>query len=570
MTELIVVLALIVALAFLLSRWLLRVFDEARFRPDALHRWVEAPLYRLVGSQPNALMGWRSYFVALLTFNLLLGAFACVVFMTQTWLPLNPDGVPNMSWDLALHTAVSFMTNTNQQHYSGQAQLSHLSQTLAIVTLQFVTPATGLVAAVAMLRGLRGGYRADVDAEPEAGKLGHFHVDLIRSLTRVFLPLALVLATLLSWQGVPASYQAAATADIVEPNDEMAQQSIPLGPVAPMVAIKQLGTNGGGWYGPNSATPLENPTPTSNVLQTIAILLIPMALAMAAGPLLGRPRISYLIVGVMTLLSASLITLVVSSEIAPNAATAELSVGPNLEGKEVRNGPVMSALWATFTTQTSNGSVNAMHDSLNPMGGAVALTGMFINSIWGGVGVGLIGFLIFLLIAVFLAGLMVGRTPELFGRKLDIPIIQGLAALVILPPLVILGLSAITLAFPSLTGNSNPGFHGISQVVYEYTSAFANNGSGFEGLGDDTPWWNLSCVLALLLGRYLPIAIPLFIAARLSMQRQAPETVASLRIDTGLFAAVLVSVICLLTLLTFLPVLILGPVGESLLLATGQ
>ncbi len=567
MTELLLVLVTTAIGGALLSRHLVAVFDEGRFRADALHRRVEAPLYRLLGVAPRVPMDWRGYFGALLLFNLLLGALAWLVFMTQAWLPLNPDRVPNLSWDLALHTAVSFMTNTNQQHYSGQAQLSHLSQTFAIVTLQFVTPASGMAVAVAMLRGLRGGFQWVGAPAPQPGRLGHFHVDLVRSLTRVFLPLALLLSLVLVWQGVPATYAPATQVTTLE---AAAPQAIPLGPVAPMVAIKQLGTNGGGWYGPNSATPLENPTPLSNALQTMAILLLPVARAFAAGPLLRRPRVTALIVGVMVLTSAGLVALGVLAELQPNAAVVAYADGPNMEGKEQRFGAVASALWGTLTTQTSNGSVNAMHDSFNPLGGMTALVGMFVNAVWGGVGVGLIGFVVYLLVTVFLAGLMVGRTPELFGRKLDLPTIQGLAVLVVLPPAVILVLSAITLWHPALAGTSNPGFHGIAQVVYEYASAFANNGSGFEGLGDNTPWWNLSCVLALLLGRYVPIAIPLYIAGRLSAQRAAPETAASLRIDTPLFAATLIGVIALLTLLTFLPALMLGPIGEALALAAAR
>ena len=338
--------------------------------------------------------------------------------------------------------------------------------------------------------------------------VGNYWADVIRPAVRFLLPLCLVWSLALTSQGVPATLQGGPVATPVDASAQMAEQKIPLGPVAPMVAIKQLGTNGGGWYGPNSAVPLENPTPFSNLLETLALILIPVSIAFMVGSFTGRRKFTALVFG--TMLTMSLVssgTAMWSESLSGTSSDIAL-----MEGKEVRFGAAPSALWAAFTTQTSNGSVNAMHDSLAPRTGLVTISNMLVNAIWGGVGCGLQQFLVYLLLSVFLAGLMTGRTPELFGRKIEAHEVKLLAALVLLQPLALLAFTAITLAVPSITGNSNPSFHGISQVFYEYVSAFANNGSGFEGLGDATYWWNLSASLMLALGRYPALIIPLAIA----------------------------------------------------------
>lgn len=382
------------------------------------------------------------------------------------------------------------------------------------------------------------------------------------------LPLALVWSLLLTSQGVPSTFEGARVATPIDAQAGMAEQVIPIGPVAPMVAIKQLGTNGGGWYGPNSSVPLENPTPLSNVLETLALVLLPMAIVLMIGRFTGRRKLTALVFGVMATFSLAFVGISAWSEQQPNAAVAGLAAeGPNMEGKEQRLGPAASALWSTLTTQTSNGSVNAMHDSLNPVAGGVAISGMLINAVWGGIGCGLVGFLVYLLVTVFLSGLMIGRTPEFFGRKLEVAEMRLLSLLVLLQPVLLLMATAVALASPAITGNSNPGLHGVSQVFYEYVSAYANNGSGFEGLGDATPWWNISCVVLLLAGRYAALLIPLAVAGRLAVKRVAPVTAGTLDIETPTFALTLIAVIVLLTLLCFLPVLALGPIGEALALA---
>jgi len=565
MLESLLLLVLLIALGWPLGRYLAAVMRGEPMRSDCLFRWLERPIYTLLGARPELGMSWRGYAGAFLLSNLLLAIVVWVVFMVQAWLPLNPDGVPNMRWDLALHTMVSFLTNTNQQHYSGQAQLSYLAQMTGIVGLQVITPVMGLAVVAATLRGLFGGRQAPTqraDGAAAAVDVGNYWADVTRATLRFVLPLCLILSALLTWQGVPATLQAGPIASPVDTAAELQEQKIPLGPVAPMVAIKQLGSNGGGWYGPNSAVPLENPTPLSNFLETLAICLIPVSIVFMVGPYTGRPRFGAMIFGTMLTMSMISTGLAIWSE-GHSASATDMAL---MEGKEVRLGPDASALWATVTTQVNNGSVNAMLDSTAPLTGMVAMSNMLINAIWGGVGCGLQQFIVYLLLSVFLAGLMTGRTPELFGRKIEGPEVRLLAVLVLLQPLIVLGFTALTLSVSSLTGNSNPGFHGISQVFYEYLSAYANNGSGFEGLGDATVWWNLSCAIVLAAGRFPALVIPLAIAAMLAHKRRAPEGGGTLQVETPTFALTLIGIVVILTLLQFMPVLVLGPVADHMAL----
>lgn len=565
MTDVILILLLVLLLAWPLGGYLARVFSGERTLLDFLAP-LERGIYRLLGVNPERGMDWRGYAKALLGSNLLLALAAYGVLVLQGKLPLNPDGVPSMSWHLALHTVASFITNTNQQHYSGQAQLSYLAQMLSITALQLITPAAGLATLVAILRALR------PPAGRKAGDLGNYYVDVTRALTRVLIPLSVAWALLLTWQGVPSTFSGAKVAELLEPQtltvegkpQTVREQVIPVGPVAAMVAIKQLGTNGGGWYGPNSAFPLENPTPFSNLLETVAILLLPVAQVFMIGHLLRNLAFARLVFGVMAAFSVLFIALILPMEQAPNPAFAQLAApGPNWEGKELRLGPLPSALWATLTTQTSNGSVNAMHDSLQPLSILIALVDMFINATWGGVGVGAINFLLYVVLAVFIAGLMVGRTPELFGKKLEAREIKLASIAILLQPLLVLVPTALALG-SGLANNSNPGFHGLSQVLYEYTSAYANNGSGLAGLGNTTVWWNLSCAVVLILARYIPMIAPLAIAAFLAAKRTAPQTVGTLRTETPTFGLTVFSIIVIVQVLNFFPYLILGPIAEQL------
>ena len=567
MTEILLILLASIVLAFPLGLYLARVMRGGPMRGDALFGLVEKSLYRLLGVNPARGMSWRGYVGAFLLSNVVIAVLVQAVFMTQAWLPFNPDQIPNMRWDTALHTMVSFLTNTNQQHYSGQAQLSYFSQMTAITGLQVVTPMMGLALVVATLRALFGARPEDVPADQAAllsadrrVDVGNYYADVVRSSVRFMLPLCLLWAVLLTSQGVPATLAGGPQATPIDASAGMGTQKLPLGPVAAMVAAKQLGTNGGGWYGPNSAMPLENPTPLSNALELIGILLVPIAVIFMLGAFTGRKRLAGLVFGCMLAMSSVSIAATVWLE--GHSATAASPL--LMEGKEVRFGADGTGLWAAITTQVSNGSVNGMHDSLSPLAGAVPMVNMLVNAIWGGIGCGLQQFIVYLLLGVFLAGLMTGRTPELFGRKLETPQVRLLALLVLLQPITILGFTALTLAIPSITGTSNPGFHGISQVFYEYTSAFANNGSGFEGLGDATVWWNLSCTLVLLLGRYPVLVIPLIVAAQLAAKRRAPESAGTLQIETPTFALTLIALIVILTVLQFMPALVLGPVADHL------
>ena len=568
MNEVLLIYAAALLLAWPLGRYMAAIYSST---PTALDRafWpVERIVYGAIGVHPDAPMNWKQYGKALLKLHVIIGVVVLVIFMQQGRLPLNPDGIEGMSWDLALHTAASFITNTNQQHYSGQAQLSYFSQLVAIVSMQIVTPAAGIAALVAILRTLFARREERLVTASGEVAVGNFYSDLVRAIVRVFLPLAVIMALFLAWQGVPSTFDGAQIAHPIDSSAGLTEQRIPVGPVAPMVAIKQLGTNGGGWYGPNSAVPLENPTPVSNFVETVAIVLIPMALVFMAGYLTGRRRLAFMIMSVMLAMSVMLTGINIWSENQPNVAFAGLAgAGPNLEGKEVRFGATATALWGSFTTQTSNGSVNGMLDSFNPLGGASMLMDMFINATFGGVGVGLINFLLFLLLAVFLGSLMVGRSPEVYGRALEAREIKLISIALLIQPLLILGLTALAVAIPGLAQNSNPGFHGLSQVLYEYTSAFANNGSGFEGLGDNTVWWNVSCSVALILGRFIPILAPLALAARLAGKRVAPTTSGSLAVETPTFALLTLGVIVMFALLSFFPVLALGPFAEYLSLA---
>jgi len=561
---------LVFALGIPLGLYTAQVFSGQKTFSDVLVP-LERMYYRIIGVNPSSEMNWKAYGWAFIASNLLVGLFALLIFLFQGALPLNPDGIPNMSWDLALHSAASFLTNTNQQHYSGQAQMSYLSQMVGVTALQFISPAMGFAALFAILRGFKGG----VTLEDGSKGLGNYYSDVTRAMTRILLPLSVVYALLLTWQGVPSTFEGAQKVKLLEAQtitasdgktSSVTEQTIPVGPVSALVAIKQLGTNGGGWYGPNSAVPLENPTPLSNLLETVAIFLLPVASIFAMGAFLKRRNFALMTLGVMTVLSVVLVIGSVSFENTPNPAFAGLSSsGPNWEGKEQRFGVDASALWTALTTQTSNGSVNAMIDSHNPLGTLVPQLSMFLNDIYGGIGVGLINFLIFVLLTVFIAGLMVGRTPEIFGRKLEAREIKIVSLVILLQPLLILGFAALALSNPNLAANSNPGFHGISQVIYEYNSAYANNGSGMAGLGTGgSVWWNTTCAVVLILARFLPILGPLAIAGLLAVKKVAPDTAGTLRIDTAVFGGTVLSIMVILQLLNFFPVLALSSIAESL------
>ncbi|TNL47225.1 potassium-transporting ATPase subunit KdpA [Acinetobacter bereziniae] len=574
MLEFILLLVIVTALAYPLGKYLAWIMQNGKMKIDPLFNWIEKPIYALLGTDPKQGMNVKTYSLSFVISCLVIGLITWLLFMFQASLPLNPNHAPNMSWDLALHTMVSFLTNTNQQHYSGQSQLSYLSQMVGIVGLQIITPMMGLAMVVATVRALfslptndfsTADHSISFNSKVQKINVGNYWADVIRPTFRFLIPLCMAWSLLLNSQGVPATFQGGPDVQVVDQSTELKTQKIPLGPVAPMVAIKQLGSNGGGWYGPNSSVPLENPTPLSNFLEMIAILLIPVSVIFMLGFFTKRARFAGFVFGSMLFMSVLSATIAIWSE----SLSSTVSQLYAMEGKELRFGEASSALWAAVTTQVNNGSVDMMHDSASPLTGLVALANMLINAIWGGIGCGLQQFIIYLFLAVFIAGLMTGRTPELFGRKIEAGEIKLLAVVILIQPIVILTLTSIALFFPELTGNSNPQYHAVSQVLYEYVSAFANNGSGFEGLADNTVWWNVTCVIALLLGRFPTLIIPLIIAARLAAKRQAPESKGSLKVETPTFAFTLIAIVVMLTLLQFMPVLVLGPIADHLLLVQG-
>lgn len=507
---------------------------------------------KIMGGFSKESHSWGGYMKSMLIFNTIMFSLAYLLLICQGNLPLNPDGKVGMDWSLAFHTAASFMTNTNLQHYSGEQSLSYFSQIFAMMWLQFVSAATGIAAVTAMSRALAG-----------RQAMGNFYQDLWRATGLILLPLSFIVALIMVLCGSPMTFEGSAVAHTLEG----ATQTIARGPVAAFVAIKQLGTNGGGFFGPNSTHPYENPTFLSNVLENICILLIPMATVWMFGRITNRLRHAAVVFVVMLSLYLAFVLLAGLFESEPTAALAGLPVKSemNLEGKELRFGGQAGSLWAVSTTATSNGSVDAMHDSLNPLTGLLSLAGMWLNVIFGGVGVGLINMFIFIVIAVFIAGLMVGRTPEYLTRKVEAKEMKLAVLALLVHPLFILGGTAV-FAATSLGQQTihNPGSHGLTEIVYEFSSASANNGSGFEGLGDNTVPWNVVTGWIMIFARFIPIIAPLIIAGSLAQKRSTPESVGTLHVNTPLFGAILLGTVLIVGALLFLPLAVLGPIAEQL------
>ncbi len=495
---------------------------------------------------------WKEYAWTMMLVNILMFAIVIVILSFQQGLPLNPDGKTALEPSLIFNTVSSFVTNTNLQHYSGEVFMSCFSQLFGLMWLQFVSAATGISCLAALARGLSG-----------KTTMGNFYHDLCTATFFILLPLSLLLACILMAGGVPMTFDGAAVVKTLEG----ATQTIARGPVAAMVAIKQLGTNGGGYFGPNSAHPFENPSAITNIAECAAIIIIPMASVWMFGFMTGRKKDAAIIFSVMMLLLVVKVFLAMYLEQAPSAAFAGLPVtsSPNIEGKELRFGPGTGAIWAAITTATSNGSVNCMHDSLNPLTGLIPLAGMWLNVIFGGVGVGLINLFVFIIMGVFICGMMVGRTPEYFAKKVETREMKLALLALLVHPLLILGGTALFAATPlGASTVLNSGSHGFSEILYEFTSAAANNGSGFEGLGDNTVPWNIATGIVMLAGRYVPIILPLAIAGSLAGKKTVPETSGTLRTDTVLFGSIILGSVVFIGALLFLPVAVLGPVADHL------
>lgn len=539
-----------VALAWPLSWYMRNVFDpdcKSKFM-RRWHHWLEIVLGRNISDAP---VTWAAYCRSMLVFNYCMFVWVFFVLSFQEYLPINPDGKPSLEPTLAFNTALSFITNTNLQHYSGEVSLSYFSQS-SLMWLQFVSAATGISALVAAARAMSG-----------SKSMGDFFIDVATASLLVLLPLATIVSVCLSIGGVPMTLAGAVEATTLEG----ATQTIARGPVAAFVAIKQLGTNGGGFFGPNSTHPLENPTFWTNIISNICILLIPMASVWMFGRIAKRMAHAHVVFVVMLLMFVGLVGYANYFEQQPAVALNNLPVTAqaNLEGKELRFAMSAGPTWAVSTTATSNGSVNAMHDSLNPLTGLAPMMGMWLNVIFGGVGVGMLNMFLFIVLAVFLAGMMVGRTPEYLARKVEAHEMKLALLTILAHPLFILG--GIALFAATSWGRetlNNPGSHGLSEIIYEFSSAAANNGSGFEGLGDNTPPWNIATGLVMLFARFIPIIAPLAIAGSLSTKRATPEGAGTFRTDSWMFGVILLGTVLIVGALLFLPLAVLGPIAEQL------
>lgn len=515
-------------------------------------RWTGI-FQQIGGSLTRTAQSWKQYMFAMLAFNAVMFAVSFTIMALQQYLPLNPDGMGPVEGSLLFNTAASFTSNTNLQHYSGESTFSYLAQLGALMWLQFVSAATGIAALAALARGLAG-----------RQTMGNFFVDLQRSSFLVLLPLALIVAPLMVLGGMPMTFEGAAQATTLEG----AAQTIARGPVAAFLTIKQLGTNGGGFFGPNSTHPFENPTFWTNALEMLCIIIIPMASVWMFGRIIGRMRHATVVFGVMLALLLVKITGAVYFETAPTQAFADLAIeqnAGNLEGKEMRFGTTSGPTWAVLTTSTSNGSVGAMHDSLNPLAGLMPMIGMWLNATFGGVGVGMINMFLYIIVAVFIAGMMVGRTPEYLSRRVEATEVKLAAFALLAHALFVLGGTAIFAATPwGRDTLNNVGAHGFSEILYEFSSASANNGSGFEGLGDNTVPWNIATGIVMLFARFIPIILPLAIAGSLAAKKPSAQTAGTLGVEDATFGIMLIATIVIFGALTFFPAASLGPIAEHL------
>lgn len=558
-------LVIILAITPIFGGYIARVYLGQKTLLDRVLNPVERLIFSLSGVNAQTQMtGWQ-YARAVLYSNLAIAILLFAILMLQGLLPLNPTGLVAPTWDTALHTTISFMTNTDQQHYSGETTYSYFSQMLGLGFTLFTSAATGIAVAIAFIRGLTG------------RPLGNFYVDLIQAITRILLPISIVGTIALVAAGTPETLSGPIVVPTLE--DPNLRQAIALGPVAHFEIIKELGENGGGFFGINSAHPFENPNGFTNLIQILAMISIPTSLIYTYGVIADNRKQAWLVFGMVFILYVVFIIVTAMGEYQGNPLVNTLLGGssqPNLEGKEVRFGWAQSALYAVTTTGTMCGAVNSMHDSFMPAGGFVLLSNLFLQIIWGGQGTGTAYLFSYLILAVFVTGLMVGRTPEFLGRKIEKnEVVLTSFLLLLVHPIFVLLPGAIALSFPEqLAGISNPGFHGLAQVMYEYASATANNGSGFEGLADSQPaptalWWNLSTCLSLLGGRFVPIVSLLLLAEGMSRKQPVPFTTGTLRTDTVLFTGVTAGVILIMGALTFFPVLALGPIAEAFQLTRG-
>lgn len=576
--QILLYLVVLVALVKPLGTFMAKVYEGERTFLTPVLGPSEQGIYRLAGIQPSVESNWKRYALSVLLFNFIGFVVVYVLQRLQGVLPMNPQGFAAVSPDSSFNTAVSFATNTNWQGYGGEATMSYLTQMLGLAVQNFVSAASGMAVLVAVIRGF---------ARRRANEIGNFYVDLTRSTLYILLPLSLLLAVLLMSQGVVQSFSAYGSVDLVEPvvvtqSEQVTQQTIPLGPAASQIAIKQLGTNGGGFFNVNSTHPFENPTPLANFLEVLAILLIPAALCYTFGRMIGDTRQGWAVLVAMLVIFVPLTFGAYIAEQSGNPRLEALAVdqnasatqsGGNMEGKEVRFGIANSALWASATTAASNGSVNAMHDSFTPLGGLVPLWLMQLGEVvFGGTGSGLYGMLMFAVVAVFIGGLMVGRTPEYLGKKIEAYEVKMASIVILVPPLIVLVGTAIASVTPAAVSSvANPGVHGFSEILYAFSSAGNNNGSAFGGLSANTPFYNIALGIAMWASRYWLMIPVLALAGSLAAKKATAVTAGTLPTHTPLFITLLVGVVLMVGALTFVPALALGPIVEHLqMLAPGH
>ena len=536
-----------------MGKYLYQVANCEKAFGDRIFNKVDNTIYKIFKIDKEE-MNWKQYALALIITNAVMIFAGYLILRIQGIGLFNPSEIGGMEESLSFNTIISFMTNTNLQHYSGESGLSYLAQMLVIIYMMFTSAATGYAACMAFIRGLVGKKKT----------LGNFYVDMVRITTRVLVPLAFIVGVLLISQGVPQTLGGTETVRTIEGN----LQDIARGPVAALESIKHVGTNGGGFFGANSSHPFENPTIVSNMIEMLSMMILPGACVIAFGYMIGNKKQSKAVFGAMGIIFLVGLLICWTSEKAgnPELAAAGLSQAMgNMEGKELRFGIDQSALFTTVTTSFTTGTVNNMHDTLTPLGGLVPMLNMMLNVVFGGKGVGLMNMLMYAILTVFLCGLMVGRTPEFLSKKLEGREVKLVALSIIVHPLLILAFSALAVAIPAgLEGITNGGFHGLSQILYEFSSASANNGSGFEGLADNTLFWNMTTGVAMFYGRYLAIVIQLAVVGSLANKKPVNTSVGTLKTDNFTFTILLVAIVLIIGALTFLPALVLGPIAEHL------
>lgn len=562
MFQILITLLIYMVLVIPIGIYLYHVATKQRTFADPVFDRIDGMIYRICRINRED-MHWKTYALNLLMTNAVMILIGYLVLRLQGLLFLNPNGIASMEESLSFNTIISFMTNTNLQHYSGESGLSYLSQTAVIIFMMFTSAATGYAACMAFCRGMAG------------RPMGNFYEDMVRNTTRILIPLSFIVGMLLIWQGTPQNFHANFTVSTLEGK----WQDIAAGPIAALEAIKHVGTNGGGFLGANSSTPLENPTIISNLVELYSMMILPGACVIAFGNMIADKRKKEgkkslfgrqgrTVFAAMAIIFLIGVAVCFAAESAGNPVLAGIGLNQDMgsyEGKEVRFGIAQSALFTTTTTSFTTGTVNNMHDSLTPLGGLVPLLHMMLNCVFGGKGVGLMNMVMYVILAVFICGLMIGRTPEYLGKKIEGKEMKLVAVCLIIHPLLILGFSALAVSTAGgLAGITNPGFHGLSQVLYEYSSSAANNGSGFEGLADNSVFWNLTTGIAMYFGRFPAIILQLAIAGSIFAKRRVNETVGTLRTDNVVFTLILVFVVYIFAALTFFPALALGPVAEHL------